>query len=139
MNKGLIIGFGIVLAVILSYPFVIQMGGNQPGGARPAAKPAASAPPAPASAPAAAPAAAPQPPLLNAQNLVGTAWNVQGFTVELLAGGVAQAAGTPLGTIRGNWSVSGSTFTVQAMGRTVNAVISGDQILHDGKPIARVR
>lgn len=137
MNKGLLIGFGIVLAVILSYPFVMQMSANQGGGARPAAT--GSAPTAGQSAPAPAPAAAPQPPLLNAQNLVGTAWNVQGFTVELQSGGVAQAAGTPLGTIRGTWSVSGSTFTVQAMGRTVTAQISGDQILHDGKPIARVR
>lgn len=127
MNKGLIIGFVIVLAVVLSYPFLPKgSSGGAPGGAA-----------APAPATDAAPVAL-EPPLLNAGNLANTTWQVKGFSVQLLPGGQAQA-NTPIGQVSGTWQVNGSDITISAMGRTVTAKISGNQILHEGKPIQRLQ
>lgn len=127
MNKGLIIGFVIVLAVVLSYPFVTQIPrSGAPGGAT-----------APSPAPEAAPVAL-EPPLLNAGNLANSVWQVQGFSVNLLPGGQASAM-TPIGQVKGTWQVNGANITISAMGRTVTAQISGNQILHEGKPIQRLQ
>lgn len=127
MNKGLIIGFVIVLAVALSYPFLPKVSsGGAPGGAA-----------APAPAAEAAPVVL-EPPLLNAGNLANTVWQVKGFSVNLLPGGQASAQ-TPIGQVQGTWQVNGANITISAMGQTVTAQISGNQILHEGKPIQRLQ
>lgn len=124
MNKGILIGAGVVLAIFLLLPLAAQLKkqGTAAGGAE--------------STPAAAGALAP--PAWNADNLPGTAWVVSGVTVQIQSGGTASAM-TPIGQVSGTWTVNGSNLTVSAMGRTINAQISGDQILVDGEPAQRAQ
>ncbi|MDQ1257549.1 MAG: hypothetical protein QG656_2155 [Candidatus Hydrogenedentes bacterium] len=87
-------------------------------------------------------AAAPQ---LNAQNLVGSVWGMQGGSIELLPGGMAiarhpqlppqmQAQGLP-----GQWSVNGSWIRLSAMGFTLEAQIVGKKIMGPDGPVPRIR
>lgn len=134
MNKNLLIAGGVVLALILILPLLAALKGmafvgvdSAPAGASASGSPDAAI----ASAPM-------QAPLLTAENLVGSAWNVSGYTINLGAGGVATAA-LPFGQVQGTWSINGATITVRAMNKTVTGTISGDQILIDGKPATRVQ
>lgn len=133
MNKTVLIVIGVVVALLLALPALSAL----KSGAGTATAPSASVGEAPA-AEASKPAVAVQPPLLNAGNLVGSAWSVQGITINLGAGGVASAQ-TPIGPVQGTWTVEGANLTVKAMGRTAVGQISGDQILIDGQPIQRVQ
>lgn len=126
MNKNVLIAAGVVLALFLALPLAAKL---KQGGGGAASTPAGES---------AAPADPNQPPYWNASNLPGTAWNAGGYTINLDAGGVASAS-TPIGLVSGTWTVNGSTLTVSAMGRTINAQISGDQILVEGKPAQRAQ
>ncbi len=127
MNKNILIGAGIVIALILALPLAAKL--KQGGGGDGAATTTTES---------AAPAASGQAPSWNAGNLPGTAWVVSGYTVNLEPGGVASAS-TPFGQVTGSWAVNGSTLQVKAMGREINAQISGDQILVDGTPAQRAQ
>lgn len=126
MNKNILIATGVVLVIFLALPLAAKLKTGGGGGA------------ATSSGEAGAAIDTSQPPYWNAGNLPGTAWNAGGYTINLDAGGVA-SANTPIGAVSGTWTVSGSTLTVSAMGRTINAQIAGDQILVDGKPAERAR
>jgi hypothetical protein len=129
VNKTVLIVAGVVLALFLSVPVLAKLKANQ--GAAPAAETAISGD--------SAPPAALQPPLLDAASLTGSSWMIKGYTITLGPGGQASVAGTPLGTVTGTWSVSGSTLSAGAMGRNFTAQISGDQIIVDGQPAQRVQ
>ena len=133
MNKNLLIAGAVVLGLLLCFPLLASLKGPGPGGAPTAPEESAVATPL-----IAAPASPSQPPLWNADNLVGTAWNMSGYTVSLGAGGVA-SANTPLGQVQGTWTVSGSAITVSAMGKVATGEISGDQILFNGQPATRAQ
>lgn len=128
-NKTVWIVVGVVIALVASVPLLAQLKKGMGG----SAAPAASSTEAPA-----ASATAIQPPLLNASNLVGTAWSAKGYTVQLGAGGVA-TANTPFGAVSGTWTVDGTKVTISAMGRTIVGQISGDQLLVDGQPVPRAQ
>jgi hypothetical protein len=135
VNKTVLIVIGVVVVLLLALPALSAL----KSGAGHLPVPSSSNGDAPAAAgEAAQPAVALQPPLLNAGNLVGSAWSVKGFTISLGAGGVASAQ-TPIGQVQGTWVVEGANLTVKAMGRTAVGQISGDQILIDGQPIQRVQ
>jgi len=138
VNKPLLIGAGILVVLVLSVPLLasLKTGAGGGGGAASSAESGSAAGTGAASG-STAPAAL-QPPLLTAENLVGSAWTMSGYQVSLGAGGVA-TANTPFGQVSGTWSVNGSTLTISAMGRTENAQISGDQILVGGQPATRVQ
>ncbi len=144
MNKQLLIGFGVVLAVIvLGVPVLSQVKKESGGGS---SAQSSSGP---------APAVGSVPPALNASNLSGTVWEVkvQGFPIQvtLNAGGSAVAhtdsfivkkmAGTD--TLHGNWSVNGAkvTATIQIKDKTesINIDIIGDKLYYDGQEIKRIR
>jgi hypothetical protein len=86
------------------------------------------------------------PPLLNAQNLLNTAWAMEAsgvgtVTVELQANGVASAS-TGLLHITGTWSVSGASLTISTsvpVAKTFTCQISGDQVYLQGRPAKRLR
>lgn len=84
------------------------------------------------------------PPLLNAQNLANSVWQMKidqyNVQVQLFAGGSARAtaAGLPM-AIEGSWSVQGAHLVVSAMGKTERAKIVGDQIIVNGVPAKRIR
>lgn len=162
MNKGLLIGFGVVVALVLAFPLLAafvkqarESGGNAgTGRAAPAQdeRRPADARQEPRQ-PAPQPAAPAQAPMLNAQNLVGTTWAVNTemgrVLINLQAGGVAIAQHplvqqlTGQDSIQGTWSVSGSQLhaAVTAMGQTQRIVceIRGDRIFYQGQEIQRVR
>ncbi len=144
MNKTILIVFAIVLAVFLLLPVVIQV-------VRSTSSPAMGGPPPPG------PKAAP---LLNATNLVGTAWNVKtpeipiAVTVTLNNGGQAVATVPPLfatiarqqlgtDTLTGSWSVQGdkliASVNFQGKGFQVECDIIGDKIYYKDKEIPRIQ
>ena len=147
MNKGVIVGIVVVVAIVVAVPFVANMGKNEDA-AEPA--PAAQPAPQPASAPAApaAPAPAPAPaagPPLNAQTLVGTAWEYAGYRLDLEPNGQAKVylpgmvPGPNVQGLPAQWSVNGTTFTVNAMGQTIEGQISGSQIVSPEGALNRVK
>ena len=81
-----------------------------------------------------------QPPMLNAQNLVNSVWEIQGARVTLLSGGKLKVnhPAVPV-PIDGTWSVRGSTLTVSAMGKTETAQIVGHDIVASGTSIRRIQ
>ncbi|OQB43411.1 MAG: hypothetical protein BWY09_00193 [Candidatus Hydrogenedentes bacterium ADurb.Bin179] len=146
MNTKILIGFFVLLAIFLLLPVVAQIirstggGGGELGGPPPPGPKAE--------------------PLLNASNLVGTAWNVKtpempiAVTVTLNSGGQAVAtvpalfapiARQQLGTdtLTGNWSVQGNkliaSVTFQGKGFQVECDIIGDKIYYNNKEIPRVQ
>jgi len=98
-----------------------------------------------------------EPPLLNADNLPGTVWEVEPqkgikVVVTMNAGGTAVAVATnPLvrqivgtDTMTGSWSVSGAKLNVSAMFQGKNygeaLTISGDKLYApNGIPVVRLR
>ena len=134
MNKNILIGAAVVLAIFLALPLVAGLKkSTNDGGASGAAS---SEMPVESTGSAGGAGAAPT---WNAGNLPGTVWSIKGYTVTMGAGGQASMAGTPLGTVNGNWTVNGSKLTLSAMGRTIDAQISGDQILVNGEAAQRVQ
>jgi hypothetical protein len=129
VNKNILIGAAIVIALILALPLAAKL--KQGGAGSDAGTPAPTSEPA-------GPTRAGQAPYWNAGNLPGTSWVVSGYTVNLQPGGVASAS-TPFGQITGSWAVNGSTLNVKAAGQEINAQISGDQILVDGTPAQRAQ
>jgi hypothetical protein len=147
MNKEILIGFAVVLALLLVAPVVINLvrGGGQ------TAAPADTQE---------GPAFKKEPPLLNESNLTGSAWEVRhpelpcAVTIYLNQGGQAVAtvpalfrpiAKKMLGTeqLAGTWSVSGDKLTasvqVQDKTQTVQCDISGDKLYFQNKEIPRVQ
>ncbi len=137
-KKPLLIG-GAVIIVFLALPIVmqaVQMAGPPPTVEKPATL---------------------DPPLLNAQNLPGSVWEVEPrkgvkVSVTLNAGGTATAftsnplvkqfAGTD--TLSGSWSVDGAALNVSTnfQGKDVSTklTISGDKVFADGGiPVVRLR
>ncbi len=150
MNKGVIIGIVVVLAVVLALPFVARLGKDEEGVDTKAASPArAASKPAPKSAPTRPqPIAPPRPiasPQLNAQNIVGSVWEYEGYTLQFQGGGQASVylpGMTPGPNVQGipaKWSVTGAQLKIEAMGQTIEAKISGNQLLGPEGPIRRVR
>lgn len=103
---------------------------------------------------------APAPPLLNATNLSGTAWEVKtkempvAVTINLNPGGQAVATVPPAfaaiakqmigtDTLMGTWSVNGAkliaSVTVKDKTQTVDCDIIGDKLYYKDKEIKRVR
>lgn len=134
MNKNVLIGAAVVIALFLSLPLLANLkkpaGGGYAGGGASSEMTTESASVTPASGGA---------PSWNAGNLPGTVWSIKGYTVTMGAGGQASMAGTPVGTVNGTWAVNGSKLTLSAMGRTIDAQISGDQILVNGEAAQRVQ
>ncbi len=137
-KKPLLIG-GAVIVVFLVLPIVmqaVQMAGPPPAVAAPTTL---------------------EPPLLNAQNLVGSMWEVEPrkgvkVSVTLNSGGTAtaftanplvkQLAGTD--TLSGTWSVDGAALNVsthfQGKDLSTKLTISGDKVYADGGiPVVRLR
>lgn len=85
-----------------------------------------------------------QPPLLNAQNLANSVWQMKvdkfDVRIQLFAGGsaLATAAGLPM-AIQGTWSVNGASLNITAMGKSESAQIVGDQIMVNGVPAQRIQ
>lgn len=81
-----------------------------------------------------------QPPMLNAQNLVNSVWEIQGARVTLLSGGKLKATHPAIPVpIDGTWSVRGATLTVSAMGKTETAQIVGHDVVASGTSIRRIQ
>lgn len=133
MNKNILIGAAVVLAIFLALPLVAGLKKSADSGGGSAAS---SEMPVESTGSTGTSGAAPT---WNAGNLPGTVWSIKGYTVTMGAGGQASMAGTPLGTVSGNWVVNGSKLTLSAMGRTIDAQISGDQILVNGEAAQRVQ
>ncbi len=146
MNKNILIGFFVLLALFLLLPVIAQLVRTASGGGAEMGGPP---PPGPKAEP-----------LLNATNLTGTAWNVKtpempiAVTVTLNSGGQAVAtvpalfapiARQQLGTdtLTGNWSVQGSkliaSVTFQGKGFQVECDIIGDKIYYNNKEIPRIQ
>ncbi len=166
MNKNLLIGFGVILAVVLGLPLLASV-------VRPSGSPASTAAPATAQTPEPTPPqVTPQPTPnrqqqqhrqqknrgggqgrgggqrnMTAQDLVGTAWQVNTpegqVQIQLQGGGNATASHPMLGTIPGKWQVQGNrvTATVSVMGQshTISCQIRGNQLIYEGKPVRRLR
>ena len=85
-----------------------------------------------------------QPPLLNAQNLANSVWQMKvdkfDVRIQLFAGGsaLATAAGLPM-QIPGTWSVNGDTLNISAMGKSQSVKIVGDQLMVNGAPVQRIQ
>jgi hypothetical protein len=147
-DKKLILGVALVLVFLLGFPLL------------PAALKALQSPPAASQdesgtfeAPGAAPAAtqavpsALTAPALTAQNLVGSAWQIDTqygpVTAYLNAGGVASATHPAFGALSGTWQVNGSALIVTAnvlgQTQTIQCAISGTQVLYNGKPVQRLQ
>ena len=146
MNKNILIGFFVLLALFLLLPVIAQLVRTASGGGAEMGGPP---PPGPKAEP-----------LLNATNLTGTAWNVKtpempiAVTVTLNSGGQAVAtvpalfapiARQQLGTdtLTGSWSVQGSkliaSVTFQGKGFQVECDIIGDKIYYNNKEIPRIQ
>ena len=143
MNKKLLIGFGVVLAVLVILPIAGQLAGGMGGASsQPVEKPP------------------PEPPKWNSSNLVGTAWEVKtkdlpvAVTITLNSGGQAvatvpamfapiarQMIGTD--TLTGNWSVNGAKLiaSVEFQGKKneIACEIIGERIFAGDLEIKRVR
>lgn len=157
MNTKVLAVFGVVLVVVLGFPFYVGMLQS----ARPAAQ---AAPPSPTSAaPPVAPVPAPPPEQTmappadqtppppafqyNAQTLTNTSWmmNTQQGQVEvqLLPGGRALASHPMVGQIEATWRVAGNRVSVNAnvFGQAYNLAcdIQGDTLTYQGTPIQRLR
>lgn len=138
-NKKIWIGAAVALGVFLALPIGLQaarMAGPAPKVAMPAVL---------------------EPPLLNADNLPGTVWEVEPqkgikVVVTLNAGGSAVAVATnPLvrqivgtDTMAGSWSVSGAKLmvstTFQGKNYATDLTISGDKLYApNGIPVVRIR
>lgn len=138
-NKKIWIGAAVALVVFLGLPIGLQaarMAGPAPTVAMPAVL---------------------EPPLLNADNLPGTVWEVEPqkgikVVVTMNAGGAAVAVATnPLvrqlagtDTVTGSWSVSGPKLKVSTTFRgknyTTDLTISGDKLYApNGIPVVRIR
>lgn len=138
-NKKIWIGAAVALVVFLGLPIGLQaarMAGPAPTVAMPAVL---------------------EPPLLNADNLPGTVWEVEPqkgikVVVTMNAGGSAVAVATnPLvrqlvgtDTMAGSWSVSGPKLKVSTTFRGKNyatdLTISGDKLYApNGIPVVRIR
>lgn len=161
MNRNMLIGFAVVLAVVLALPLLAGlMNPPAPSPAKPAAAaPAAAAQPAtpqPAAPPQAPPAQQPvyaPPPQqaapfqFDANTLTGTGWQVNTphgtVQIYLEPGGQLRATHPMVGQITGNWRVAGNqvTATVSAFGQsqTIACQIQGDQLVYQGRPVQRVR
>ena len=138
-NKKIWIGAAVALVVFLALPIGLQaarMAGPAPTVAMPAVL---------------------EPPLLNADNLPGTVWEVEPqkgikVVVTMNAGGAAVAVATnPLvrqlagtDTLPGSWSVSGAKLNVSTVfkGKSYASAltISGDKLYApNGIPVVRIR
>ncbi len=143
MNKKMLLLFGVLLGVLFILPILVQVVRimNEPAYV-------AETPPDPTA-----------PPLLNAENLVGTAWTVKtpelpvAVTITLNAGGqavatvpgiIAALARQQIGTdtLVGTWHVNGAkleaSMTVKDKTHTVACDIIGDKLYHEGAAIRRV-
>ncbi len=89
-------------------------------------------------------------PKLNAQNLVGSVWAMQGGTIELLPGGMARAKHPQMNQLElppeikanglpASWSVNGKWIRLSAMGYSLDAQIVGHQIMGPNGPVRCVR
>lgn len=145
MNKKVLIIFGVLLGVFFLLPIVLQVvrsvgGGGGMGGPPPAGAKAA--------------------PLLNAQNLTGSVWNVKtaempiAVQITLNGGGQAVAKVPPLfsaiaikqigtDTLTGTWSVQGDKLIAkvefQGKGYEVACDIIGDKIYYQNREIPRIQ
>lgn len=160
-NKKLLVIFFIVLAIIVSVPF---LAGLQKQLSSPSVNPATGANPASTSSPPPTPSATPtipspaeaipsSPPMVPyyAQpgpiDFTGTVWNVPtpygAVQVALNPGGQAVATHQMVGTVVGSWRVQGNQVIVSAtfMGQTqtVAADICGNTLCFRGRPIPRIR
>ncbi len=145
MNKNILIGFIVLLAIFLLLPVVAQLVRSTGGGGELGGPP----PPGPKAEP-----------MLNATNLIGSAWNVKtpempiAVTVTLNSGGQAVATVPPLfapiarqqlgtDTLTGNWSVQGNkllaSVNFQGKGFQVECEIIGDKIYYEDKEIKRIQ
>lgn len=149
MNKNVIIGLVVVVVLFLAAPLVLSALKSGGGGEGESAGGGS-----------ASGNAAPAAPLLNTENLTGTAWEVKtkelpvAVTIQLNPGGQAVATVPPAfsgiakqmigtDTLVGTWTASGSnlTATVQVKNDThrVTCQIVGDKIMYEGKEVKRVR
>lgn len=145
---------GIVVIVLVGLPLIGQLAKKQPAAApssAPASAPSAAAetpvtppPPQPYPQPLAPPPPPPQGPP-QPMNLANTAWTIDhpqygSITIELYAGGQAQATGGQIPfPIQGTWKQRGNSLTVTAMGQTINAQVQGDQVVANGIAARRIR
>jgi heat shock protein HslJ len=87
---------------------------------------------APASTPA-APAAAPGP-AIDAKTIIGTKWNVAGYTLAFQENGVVKINDDTEGT----WKIDGNKLTIEASGTTYDATLEGDKIMYEGSPFEKL-
>lgn len=172
MNKKLIIGGIVALVIILALPLLLNFLGQTAPAPEPQAPRAAPAPsralPAEEETPPTPPEPIvwegthePPPPVtpqyqqrdaggqaeLNAETLVGTAWEVPTphgtVQIELGPNGQATASHPLVGSIPGNWQIRGNRVTASAtfMGESVSidATIQGNRLSVPGQNIRRVR
>ncbi|GMU93979.1 MAG: hypothetical protein AMXMBFR4_30370 [Candidatus Hydrogenedentota bacterium] len=72
---------------------------------------------------------------LTAETIVGTKWSVAGMVLAFEPNGVLKLNDTMDGT----WKVDGNTLTVEAMGSSYNAQITGNSISYDGQALERIQ
>lgn len=144
MNKKLLIGFGVGLAVLIVFPIVagLAAGGGSTASDKPVERPPA------------------EPPKWNTGNLINTAWEVKtkdlpvAVTISLGAGGQAVATVPPMfapiarqmigtDTLKGTWKVDGAKLIAavefQGKNHEVACDIIGERIFHGDIEIKRVR
>lgn len=158
MNRNLLLGFVVVLALLLGVPFLSALKRNA---APPPAPAPAAAPAAPAAAEEETPPAEPEPAIeyneeappppvpqnLTAQDLVGSAWEVNTqygmIQVQLNGGGSAVASHPMAGTLSGNWRITGNQVVVKAsfmnQTQTIRAQVCGTTLCVNGVPLRRLR
>lgn len=146
-DRKLILGVVLVLVLLLGFPLLPAAikAVQSPGGSAAGTSPPASEPSEPTPAPVAS--VAPAPPVLNAQSLVGSAWQIDTqygpVTAYLNAGGIATATHPAFGGLSGTWQVNGNALIVTAnvlgQTQTIQCTISGTQVLYNGKPVQRLQ
>lgn len=136
MNKGILIGAGILVVLVLSLPLLaaLKKQGTTVTTDAQGAPAAAGIPSAPEPGSSIA-----EGPTLSAASLPGTSWEFQGYQATFQQGGQVAVSGTPLGTVNGSWTVSGTSVTISAVGQSFALQISGAQLLADGQPLRRLR
>jgi hypothetical protein len=149
MNPKILIGgIGAIVLLIVLLPFLGGGGDSAPAtqtqqGDRPSPTPDSSPrsvmQTTPQAAPQAPAAPAPNVPNLTARDLENTTWQIQGFPVQLMPNGVAQANLPGLGQVQGTWNVSGNQLNVSAMGQSESVEIRGNQLFARGQQVQRVR
>lgn len=137
MNNKAVVTVIAILALALALPVVAKY-------ARPAFgqySPPASTNPIPAQAAAPATAATPSGPIdtTNLPALTGSKWLIQGYTLELQAGGAVSASRGGQGkATTGTWSVNGPAVTISVGGRSFTPRYEDGKLTLNGVPLQKV-